>query len=320
LTLRGLLSVASKLALGASLALFGCRGARSPSAPDGGTAASLQQSDVAAELERAAERVLAESELPAAAALVSPSGQTLALGRSHGIDPSTFAARPGSTVKPLLAWIAAGAGVLPAPGAVACDGTYPGGFRCPGVHGALDLPSAIEASCNVYFFDLAARVGLERIVNGFAGFGLPAPARGAKRENQELLVGTGHGPLAVTPIELARAYAKLLARLRAESSGVEAPARGQILDGMRRVVTGEHGTGRRAAVAGLEVAGKTGTAEGGAYADGRRDATLPDNSWFVGFAPADAPELFVAVVVVGGGPHGAAAPLAGRIFERVVKR
>ena len=53
----------------------------------------------------------------------------------------------------------------------------------------------------------------------------------------------------------------------------------------------ENGTGRRAQIDGVQVAGKTGTAENAA----------DDHSWFIGFAPADDPKIAVAVFVRNGG-------------------
>lgn len=80
---------------------------------------------------------------------------------------------------------------------------------------------------------------------------------------------------------------------------------------MERVVT--NGTGRRATVPGVRVAGKTGTAQG---ADG-----VPD-LWFVGFAPVEAPTMALAILIEDGGASGddatggsIAAPIAARLFE-----
>ena len=56
----------------------------------------------------------------------------------------------------------------------------------------------------------------------------------------------------------------------------------------------ENGTGRTAQIDGVQVAGKTGTAE---------NAGEPDHAWFIGFAPADDPQIAVAVFVANGGRH-----------------
>jgi peptidoglycan glycosyltransferase len=80
---------------------------------------------------------------------------------------------------------------------------------------------------------------------------------------------------------------------------------------MERVVT--EGTGRQAAVPGIRVAGKTGTATG---VEGRPHA------WFIGFAPVDAPTIAIAVLVEAGGNAGesasggaVAAPIAGQVIS-----
>ena len=69
------------------------------------------------------------------------------------------------------------------------------------------------------------------------------------------------------------------------------------------------GTGRAAAVPGIAVAGKTGTAPA---LDGSRST----HAWFVGYAPADAPEIALVVFLNRGTGAGNAAPLAGRIFKQ----
>lgn len=69
----------------------------------------------------------------------------------------------------------------------------------------------------------------------------------------------------------------------------------------------KQGSGRAAAVPGVEVAGKTGTAEVG--------KNRPTNAWFVGFAPANNPTIAIAVMIEGGGTGGTvAAPLARQVL------
>jgi penicillin-binding protein 2 len=78
---------------------------------------------------------------------------------------------------------------------------------------------------------------------------------------------------------------------------------------MWRVVN-DSGTGTRAQVPGVVVAGKTGTAQ--AWTDGEKD----DNAWFIAFAPYDHPKLALAVLVQGGkGGGDVAAPIAAKIIE-----
>jgi peptidoglycan glycosyltransferase len=79
------------------------------------------------------------------------------------------------------------------------------------------------------------------------------------------------------------------------------------------------GSGGRAAIEGIRVAGKTGTAQGA-------EGAAPD-VWFIGFAPADDPQIAVAVVVEDGGPLGTAgtggavsAPIAAQVMRALLRR
>ena len=82
----------------------------------------------------------------------------------------------------------------------------------------------------------------------------------------------------------------------------------------------EYGTGRRAAVKGFDVCGKTGTAQV-ISREGRlrlksEGEPFQDNAWFVGFAPRDLPEIAAAVFVEQGGSGGAsAAPVLQAMFQ-----
>jgi beta-lactamase class D len=284
--------------------------------------------------------VLAQSDQPVAAAVLSVNARRpMALEGHLGADPAMLAARPGSTVKPILAWLAAEAGVLTSNQTQACDITFDDGFRCFAAHGTLTLPEAIAVSCNVYAFELAKRLGLERIASGFAQFGFGkrtgfvakesagfladpqwAKSKGSSpNERWDLLVGTGHGPIEVTPLQLTKAYAELIGRLAAPSPFVSDRLRWEITDGLRRVVEDQHGTAHTAAVEGLQIGGKTGTAEAGAYGD-TGDTVNTNNSWFVGLAPLKAPQVVVAVLVLGGASRGnPAAPIAGRILDGLAR-
>ncbi|WP_306304532.1 penicillin-binding protein 2 [Methylogaea oryzae] len=148
---------------------------------------------------------------------------------------------PGSTVKPFmgLAGLEIG-GVLPSE-RVSCPGFYqlPGqehryrDWRKSG-HGSVDMPNAITQSCDVYFYELAHRLGIDRMHDflGLFGFGqksgvdLPGetagmyPSREWKRKTRRqawypgetLIAGIGQGYVQVTPIQLARAVSILANR------------------------------------------------------------------------------------------------------------
>jgi peptidoglycan glycosyltransferase len=99
--------------------------------------------------------------------------------------------------------------------------------------------------------------------------------------------------------------------LRRPISGATAAA---LTDMMIAVVQG--GTGRRAAIPGVQVAGKTGTAQNAG----------PAHAWFVGFAPANDPKIAVAVLVENGGGSGdngtggrVAAPIARAVMEAALR-
>ncbi len=90
--------------------------------------------------------------------------------------------------------------------------------------------------------------------------------------------------------------------------GVAMETLDRIREGMELVVSTKKGTGRRAAIEGIPIAGKTGTAEVG--------GGKGDHAWFVGFVPADAPRYAFAVVLEHGGSGGRdAAPLAKSFIE-----
>ncbi len=162
----------------------------------------------------------------------------------------------------------------------------------------------------------------------------------------------GQGYNLYTPLQLAVAYAalanggkvlqpRLLLRLEARDGTVleefppevrsEVPIAPQYLAAVRRglegVVEEPGGTGRRARVPGVRVAGKTGTAQVVRleHTEGLKEEEIPiryrDHGWFGAFAPADAPEIAVAVFIEHG-LHGAsaAAPVAQRILARYFEK
>ena len=98
-------------------------------------------------------------------------------------------------------------------------------------------------------------------------------------------------------------------RHRAVSARVARQVREMMLSVVRS------GTGTAAALPGVEVAGKTGTAELRPTADATPDPKNTD-AWFVAFAPARSPKVVVAVMLVGAGAGGkAAAPIARQVLQ-----
>ena len=143
---------------------------------------------------------------------------------------------PGSTFKPVVALAALKFGVISKDERIFCNGTYALGnrnFHCwkEGGHGNLNLEDAIAQSCDVYFYELALRLGIDRIAEtarllGFGEFyndyyGIPKsviPDKQWKRENfnekwqkgETLNVGIGQGFLLSTPLELAIMTANII--------------------------------------------------------------------------------------------------------------
>jgi peptidoglycan glycosyltransferase len=100
---------------------------------------------------------------------------------------------------------------------------------------------------------------------------------------------------------------------------VSAAVAGELTQMMTSVVASSNGTGRKARIDGVQVAGKTGTAEVGTSGD---DA--PPHTWFTGFAPADDPQIAVAVFIKNGGQSGTegtgtggdiSAPVAKKVMQ-----
>lgn len=258
---------------------------------------------------------------------------------------------PGSTMKPMAALALQQHGVDPAE-RVNCPGGYRLGsrfFRCDAVHGSVDMRSAIEHSCNTYFWSMAFRVGYDAIapVAKLLGLGqefdlpgtaqrygtIPDAAWKMRRYNQawtaadSLNASIGQGYVSVSPLQLAVMTSRiasgrnLLPSLIFDQPHPAGPALpftpDQLAvahDGMFAVVNGS-GTavGSKLDVAGVHMAGKTGTAQVRALTSRGHvgDWKSRDHSLFIGYAPTDAPRYALSVVV----EHGtfgarAAAPIA----------
>lgn len=213
-------------------------------------------------------------------------------------------------------------------------------------HGTLDLQQALAVSCNVTYGQVALRLGRDRFAQAFDRFGLtkqlsftlpgdaPRVPNFSRLTDGELAqVGIGQGPLSLSPLRMAMLAATiancgktmqpyLVSRIQDHNGKVirefapqvwltplSADTATMVRHMMETVV--REGTGRRAQMNGIAVAGKTGTAEnphGAAHA------------WFIGFAPADNPRLAIAVIVENAGEGGTvAAPIARQIFAEALR-
>ncbi len=156
----------------------------------------------------------------------------------------------------------------------------------------------------------------------------------------------GQGYFAVTPVEMAVAYSTIANGgkvvspriIKGESSrpsdgkgeagivrrtlDLEKSYVGFLRNALEKAVMGEHGTGGRARISGVSIAGKTGTAQVVALPDEKiPDEELKylerDHAWFVGFAPSADPQICVAVIIEHGGSGGkAAAPVFKEIVDK----
>ncbi len=221
--------------------------------------------------------------------------------------------------------------------------------------GELDLYHAIVRSCNTYFYQLGLKVGLEPIARYARAFALGEPTgiglagekaglipriRGPRGKSGDTVnISIGQGPLLVTPLQVARMMAavatggilwkpRLVQRVEApdgrllyaepsQMSGYVdlSPAVWAFLQRSLWGVVNDGGTGAAARLPGIEVAGKTGTAQLISNSDARRGQ---DHAWFAAYAPAQDPQVVVVVLVERGGRGGqAAAPVARQILHGI---
>lgn len=201
---------------------------------------------------------------------------------------------------------------------------------------------AFAVSCNSVFAPLADTVGAGPLVRMATAFGFNRPptiaypvpesrTRSAAAMSSDLslgVAGIGQGGVLASPLQMAsvaqtigsgglRRPPYLIRYPRSLRDQVKArrviprAVATQVRTLMEAVVT--EGTGTAAAIPGVTVAGKTGTAEVGV---GRKS-----DAWFIAFAPAEAPRVAVAVLVVNGGVGGeVAAPIARRVLEAALAR
>jgi len=233
------------------------------------------------------------------------------------------------------------------------------GVKLQNAHGEAcggSLKSSFAESCNSVFAPLGAKVGARGLVQTAERFGFnqdPGPVGAARSTipapdeiGDDLAVGSsaiGQGKVLATPLELATVAATIGLRGRRVAPVLSRGAQGKetraastrtaavIARFMRAVVT--DGTGVGAAVPGVKVAGKTGTAElrstvnddpqpaapGASPTPQPEEDKTDTDAWFVGFAPYSHPRVAVAVLLVGQGAGGeTAAPAAKTVFQAAV--
>lgn len=280
---------------------------------------------------------------------------------------------PGSTFKLFMALAALDAGKLRPDEVINCPGSFRFGnrsFRCEHVDGGVSLVPAIARSCNVFFYNLGARLDIDDIYKAAERYGLTLPTgidlpheKGSRIPNREykrrvnktnpanqkwfpgetISVAIGQGDVGLTPIGLARFYAMLATKgklltphllmgTRDDQTGRVIPAalpdpkdvglnpqwQAVLEEGLYRVVT--EGTAKSARIQGLDMVGKTGTAQVRAQADksaySKFEKRFKDHAWFAGYAPRENPQIAFAVIMENAG-FGAtnAAPVAKKVCE-----
>ena len=279
---------------------------------------------------------------------------------------------PGSTIKPEVAIAGLDSGVISASTRV----FDPGYFQLPNVEhkyrnwnhsgdGWVDLNAAIMRSNDTYFYDLASKLGIDRMHDYMAEFGLGQkvsldmfeespglmPSREWKRitrrqtwfPGETVILGIGQGYMQVTPLQLAQATALIankgvwnrphLARTIDGTPPVdEHPIANivlhdpreweQVNHAMQLVMHDPRGIARASAQgAQYRIAGKSGTAQVVAIKQGERYNRLKtaernrDNALFVGFAPAEDPQIVISVMIENGEAGGR---VAGPVVRKVM--
>ena len=221
------------------------------------------------------------------------------------------------------------------------DPRHPNRFTCLGWHGDVAIGRAFCVSCNLYFYQAAQLLGRDRLVawGRHWGFGRPIGLVGVPEASGNLPyridarnLAIGQGELTVTPLQAARMIAltatdgrmtevhlvksplpadRPIARV---DLGLRPDLMAIVRQGLRDAVNEPSGTGYNSARSQeIVIAGKTGSPEIG--------AERPTHSWFVGYAPADRPQIAFAVMIEQVG-HGStvAAPLGRMIVETALRQ
>lgn len=359
------------------------------------------------ELQKEAERLL-DGKSGAIVAIDPRDGSIIAMVSKPSFDPNIFAAGvtktywsniiadshkplqnraiqgqypPGSVFKIVTAAAGLEEGIITPETAINCPGHFTLGkrnYRCwkKGGHGKMNLRNALVQSCDVYFYSLGFKLGIDRLSRYAFNFGLGKPINvdleGEKggliptSEWKEKMTGEpwmagetvsasiGQGFNLVTPIQLANLTAavanggtifkpRIIWRIEttdgtpigekyvSHTTGklpVTQETLNIIRDALYGVVNDPRGTGKASNTGGgIEIAGKTGTAQviKRAEMEDKTDEDVPyefrDHAWFVAFAPYRNPVIAVSVLVEHGGHGGsAAAPIAGRLIKSYIER
>ncbi|MDI9369458.1 MAG: penicillin-binding protein 2 [Synergistaceae bacterium] len=252
---------------------------------------------------------------------------------------------PASTFKALVGLAALAEKEVSSSTLFSCSGAFPLGnrvFRCwrRTGHGRMNLVTALQYSCDIYFYQVGLKVGITKLLKWAdmlglgkpTGIDLPGEASGViagpewkkARLKESWYKGDtvnysiGQGFLLTTPLQLATLYAAIAnggkvvrPRLaeRAPKQSVDLNIDQEHLKIIRKGLdfVVRRGTAQRAGSFGITVAGKTGTAQ---------NAHGADHALFVGYAPMDDPK-YVGVAMLEAGLHGGsvASPMVGEMLS-----
>ncbi len=337
------------------------------------------------DLQVVAEQALAGKK-GAVVALDPRTGEVLAMVSQPAPDPNLFAVRvppeewkrlnedpdrpllnraiqaqlaPGSVFKIIMATAMLESKAIPEDFSVFCTGItefYGRPFHCwqKHGHGSVSLHRAVVQSCDVFFYNVGKRLGIDRIsfyaaqlgLGRRTGIDLPAEESGLMPSEEwkqrvfhqkwypgeTISVAIGQGAVVTTPLQLARTIGGIALGgdfkqphlLMTPGSVLEQrfPLREDTTEKITQAMYGvvnEGGTAAGVRLEGVELCGKTGSAQvisGEGLKRAGRQRQLKDNAWFVGYAPRRNPEIVVSVLVQEG-EHGAsaAAPIARDVIK-----
>ncbi len=267
---------------------------------------------------------------------------------------------PGSTFKIITAIAALEEGIVTRDTTYTCRGSIYFGrvFKCwkAGGHGNVRLYKAMVESCDVYFYEIARKLGIDTLAQYAFGFGLgrrtgvelsgevsgfvPTSAWKLEKRHEKWYKGEtlntviGQGYLSATPIQMAKLMAAVVnggrlfkphllkytdTDIRPESVVKIKPENIRLVKkALMGVVADRDGTGRLAQSRVVSIGGKTGTTQvvTGDMNQKEGPAEYKDHAWFVAFAPGEDPRIAVAVFVEHGG-HGSTS--AAPIARRVIE-
>lgn len=218
-------------------------------------------------------------------------------------------------------------------------------------YGEIDLRKALSVSSNVMFAQLGTKLGQEKLIeiSKRVGFDMDIPfdipvskslfMYQKMEQNDMAAAAIGQGKILVSPLHMAIitsgiandgiAMKPFLVSSIVSSTGkkikdskpdefkqIMEPAVAVRLKNMMKEVV-DTGTGKKAAIKGINVAGKTGTAENELTAQNKNK----EHAWFIGFAPVENPQIVVTVILEYSGSSGGtiAAPIAQKLMSKYLK-